>query len=145
MVNTLAQEYAPLPPTGLPTADFDVASNAFAGLSATLRVGPYEVVSNRDYAVGGAVAATAAAIGAAIDNLPGYSTVVAVANVTVSGPRGQVGLRFDATYTGGAQNFTFNYPAGSQDGILGYGPTPAASPIDPPTILPPGLPNGVAP
>jgi len=145
VVSSLQQGFEPFPPTALPQASLDVVDNTFAGLSAILYLGPYELVSNRDYVVGAGVNATAAAIGAAIDNLPGYSTVVALANVAVSGPRGQVGLRFDATYRGGNDNFTFNYPAGSPDGVLGYGPSPGDGPIKPPHILPPGLPNGVAP
>ena len=145
VVSTLQQEYEPALPTGLPTADLVVADNVFAGLSATIHLGPYELVSNRDFVPGAGVNATATAIGAAIDNLPGYSTIVAAATVTVSGPRGQVGLPFFASYTGGNENFTFTYPAGSQEFILGYGPTPADGPIKPPHIFPPGLPNGVAP
>jgi hypothetical protein len=131
----------PFAPNDAPAGDVTVASDVFVGTSASLFVGPFELVSNRDFVTGGGAADTAANIGAAIDALPGYSAVPAGATVTVTGPRGQVGLRFDAVYRGGALNFTFAYL--QEEGFLGF--TQPASPLDPPTILPAGLPNGVAP
>jgi len=94
-----------------PTGDVTVSDNTFAGASASLFVGPYELISSRDYVVGGAPGVTAVNIAAAISNLPGYTGTPAGAVVTVNGPPGQVGLRFEAAYRGGNQNFTFTYVA----------------------------------
>lgn len=141
IVKTINAQFDPFPPNDAPTGDVTVADNTFVGGSASLFVGPYELISGRDYVVGAGTAATAANIGAAIDNLPGYSTSLAGSTLTVTGPRGQVGLRFEAEYRGGALNFTFVYTA--QEGVLAT--TLATSPIEPPTILPAGIPNGVAP
>jgi hypothetical protein len=124
-----------------PTGDVEVVSDMFAGTSASLFVGPFELVSNRDFVTGGGVAATATNIAAAINTLPGYSASVALAVVTVLGPAGQAGLRFSAGYRGGSLNFDFTYVA--ETGVLSQGI--GGGPIEPPTILPAGLPNGVAP
>lgn len=126
-----------------PTGDVEVTSNTFVGQSASLFIGPFELVSGRDYTVGGSAAATATAIATAVSALPGYTGTPAGAVVTVEGPLGQAGLRFDATYRGGAQNFDFTYVA--EDGVLSQGVGEGDAPIAPPTILPPGTPNGVAP
>lgn len=141
VVKTLLGTLDPFPPNDAPMGDVTVVSDVFAGLSASLFVGPFELVSNRDFVTGGGVAATAANIAAAIDSLPGYSATVVGPTVTVTGPRGQVGLRFDASYRGGSLNFTFTYL--QEGGVLGF--VQPASPIDPPIILPAGTPNGVAP
>ena len=131
----------PLSPSALPSGSMTVVSDTFAGHSASLFVGPFELVSNRDFTTGGGVAATGASIAAAIDALPGYTATPAGPTVSVTGPAGQVGLRFEASYRGGALNFSFTYL--QQDGVLGY--APATSPVNPPTFLPAGSPNGVAP
>lgn len=131
----------PFPPNGVPAADVEVVSDVFVGRSASVFVGPFELVSNRDFVTGGGLAATAANLATAINALPGYFAGVAGPIVSVTGPRGQVGLRFDATYRAGALNFDFTYP--QQDGVLGF--MQPASPIDPATLLPAGTPNGVAP
>jgi hypothetical protein len=125
------------PPQGSLTVDSDV----FAGTSASIFVGQFELVSNRDFVTGGGAAVTAANIATAIDALPGYSAGAAGPVVTVNGPQGQEGLRFEATYRGGALNFSFTYLA--DDGVLSQGI--GQGPIEPPTILPAGTPNGVAP
>jgi hypothetical protein len=125
------------PPRGTVT----VASDTFAGTSASLFLGQFELVSGRDFATGGGVAVTATNLAAAINALPGYSAGAVGAVVTVNGPQGQDGLRFDATYRGGDLNFTFTYIA--EDGVLSQGI--GQGPIDPATVLPPGTPNGVAP
>lgn len=141
ITNTLNEQFDPFGGTPPPTGDVEVTDNTFAGTSASLFVGPYELVSGRDFIVGGAPGATATAIATAISNLPGYTGTPVGAVVTVDGPEGQVGLRFDASYRGGAVNFTFTYV--DQDGVLSQGI--GGGPIDPPTILPAGTPNGVAP
>jgi hypothetical protein len=141
VTSTLNAQFDPFSGTPPPRGDVEVVDNTFAGLSASLFVGPYELVSGRDYLVGGGAAATATAIATAVSNLPGYTGTPAGAVVTVEGPLGQVGLRFEAAYRGGAANFAFTYV--DQDGVLSQGI--GAGPIEPPTILPPGVPNGVAP
>jgi len=141
VTNTLNAQFDPFGGTPPATGDVTVADNTFAGTSASLFIGPYELVSGRDYIVGGAAAATATAIATAVSNLPGYTGTPAGAVVTVDGPAGQAGLRFDATYRGGAENFTFTYV--DQDGVLSQGI--GGGPIEPPGILPAGTPNGVAP
>lgn len=141
VTNTINARLDPFAGTPPPTGDVEVVSDVFAGTSASLFVGPFELVSNRDFVTGGGVAATAANIEAAIDALPGYSASVAGAVVTVNGPQGQAGLRFVAAYRGGEMNFDFTYVA--DDGVLSQGI--GEGPIEPPTILPPGTPNGVAP
>ena len=141
VTNTINATFDPFGGTPPPTGDVLVASNVFAGPSASLFVGPYELVSNRDYAVGASTALTAVAIAAAVSALPGYTGTPVASTVTVDGPEGQSGLRFDAAYRGGDLNFTFTYVA--QDSVLSQGI--GEGPIDPPDILPPGTPNGVAP
>jgi len=131
----------PFPPNDPPQGEVTVASDVFVGQSASLFVGPFELVSNRDFVTGGGAAATALNIAAAIDSLPGYSAVAVGAAVTVEGPLGQMELKFSAAYRGGELNFTFAYL--QEDGVLGF--LQPASPIDPTTILPAGVPNGVAP
>jgi hypothetical protein len=141
ITHTLNERMDPFGGTPPPTGDVEVVSDVFAGQSASLFVGPYELVSNRDFVTGGGAAATAANIEAAIDALPGYSASTAGTVVTVNGPQGQAGIRFEATYRGGEMNFSFTYVAG--DGVLSQGL--ANGPIFPPEILPPGTPNGEAP
>ena len=141
VTNTKVGRLNPCPPSEPPSGEVTVASDVFVGQSASLFVGPFELVSNRDFVTGGGAAATATAIGAAVDALPGYSAVVVGPAVTVEGPLGQVGLKFSATYRAGDLNFTFVYL--QADGTLGF--VQPASPLDPPTILPAGVPNGVAP
>jgi len=121
-------------PPQRPTGQVTVANNAFVGTSASLLLGLYELVSNRDYVVGGGAAATAANLAIAISNLPGYDAVAAGPTITVEGPPGTSGdaLRFRAVYRGGSQNFTFTFVG--DEGKLGY---VANNPVQPPTILPP--------
>jgi hypothetical protein len=141
ITNTLNVQFDPFGGTPPPRGALTVASDVFAGLSASLFIGPFELVSNRDFTTGGGAAATATSIATAISNLPGYTGTPAGPAVTVEGPPGQVGLRFDATYRGGDENFSFAYL--EQDAVLAQGV--GEGPIEPPTILPAGLPNGVAP
>lgn len=136
--NAILDPFGGTPP---PTGDVTVASNTFAGQSASLFIGPFELVSGRDYTVGGSTIFTATAIAAAVSALPGYTGTPVASTVTVDGPEGQSGLRFNATYRGGDENFTFAYVANEEVLSQGIG----GGPIEPPTILPPGLPNGVAP
>lgn len=136
------QRFQPFAPNAVATADVTVVSDVFAGTSASLFVGKFELVSGRDFVTGGGAAATATNIATAISALPGFSANAVGPTVTVEAPAGQVGERFFAEYRGGELNFTFAYPG--QDEVLGFTAL-ADSPIDPPTILPPGTPNGVAP
>jgi hypothetical protein len=87
-------------------------------------VGPYELVANRDFTPGGGVAATATAIAAAIDNLPGYNGTAVGAVVTVTGPLGSApaSLAFSAVYRTSTLNFTFAYVG--PNGFLGYVDSP---------------------
>jgi hypothetical protein len=142
ITKTTNAQFDPFPPTEAPTGEVTVASDVFAGASASLFVGKFELVAGRDFVTGGGAAATATSIETAINNLPGFSASAAVAVLTVTGPRGQVDLRFDAVYRGGDENFTFVYNA--EEGVLAT-TLLITSPIEPPTILPAGLPNGVAP
>ena len=141
VTNTKVGRLDPFAPNDAPAGDVTVASDTFVDQSASLFIGPFELVSNRDFVTGGGTAATATNIAAAVDALPGYSGGAIGSTVTVTGPLGQVGLRFNAVYRGGDLNFTFVYL--QADGVLGF--TQPESPLDPPTILPAGLPNGVAP
>lgn len=137
-VNATLDPFGGVPP---PRGALTVASDTFAGPSASLFVGPFELVSGRDFVTGGGAAVTATNIATAISALPGYTGTPAGPVVTVDGPAGQSGLRFDATYRGGDANFTFAYIA--EDGVLSQGI--GDGPIEPPTLLPAGTPNGVAP
>ena len=141
VTNTKLGRLQPFAPNDPPEGELTVVSDVFVNHSASLFVGSFELISNRDFATGGGVVVTATSIATAIDALPGYSAVPGGAAVVVTGPRGQVDLRFNATYRAGALNFTFAYP--QTEGVLGF--VQPASPLDPPTILPAGLPNGVAP
>lgn len=141
ITHTINQTLDPFGGTPPPTGDVTVASDVFSGQSASLFIGQFELVSNRDFVTGGGVAATATAIAAAVSALPGYTGTPAGATVTVDGPAGQSGLRFSASYSGGDENFTFTYVA--SDGVLSQGI--GGGPIQPPTILPAGVPNGIAP
>jgi len=141
VVHTLNARMDPFGGTPPPTGDVEVVSDTFAGLSASVFVGPYELVSNRDFVTGGGTAATAANLAAAIDALDEYSATAIGSVVTVEGPDGQFGLRFDADYRGGEMNFDFTYLA--EDGVLSQGI--GEGPLEPPEILPAGTPNGVAP
>jgi hypothetical protein len=143
IVKTLNAQMQPFDPNARPEGDVEVISNVFSGLSASLFVGPFELISGRDFVVGGAVAATATAIADAIDNLPGYDGTAVGAVVTVEGPRGQLGLPFTAAYRGGERNFDFTYLDSTQDGVLGY--TPDVNPEEPPTIIPPASLQGSPP
>lgn len=119
-----------------PSGTVTVSSNSFVPGGTVLIVGPFELVANRDFVPGGGTAATATAIGAAINNLRTYSANVVGSDVTVTGPRGAApaSLAFAAVYRTGIRNFTFTYP--SVGGFLGY----AASPLHV-DELPPGTPN----
>lgn len=141
ITSTINAQMQPFAPNELPFADVEVVSDVFLGESASLFVGPFELVSGRDFVTGAGAAATAVAIGAAIDNLPGYSGAVAGAIVTVTGPGGQLSLRFDARYRGGERNFEFTYPDSTQDGMLGF--TPGLSPERHATIIPPASMQGI--
>jgi len=128
----LADIYAAGAPTQ-PTATLTVVSNVFAGDSAHLFVGPFTIVSNVHFTPGGGVNATATALAAAIDLLPGYAAVAVGPIVTVTGPVGALGvlLRFQAEYQGGEKNYTFTWP--TMLGSLGYLSNP---PISAPGVLP---------
>lgn len=120
---------APTRPQGTVT----VANNTFSGDSAFLRVGPFTIVSNVHFTPGGGVNATATALAAAITLLPGYDAGAVGAVVTVQGPAGALGgdLRLDASYRGGAKNYTLSWP--SLQGFLGYLSNP---PFSSPGVLP---------
>lgn len=137
-LNALLDPFGGTPP---PTGTVTVVSNVFVGLSASLFVGQYELVSGRDYIVGATTALTATAIAAAISNLPGYTGTPVGSVVTVDGPLGQAGPRLNAVYRGGELNFTFAYVAQDEELSQGIG----GGPIEPPSLLPAGVPNGVAP
>lgn len=145
VTNTINVGYDPFKtdPPLRPSATVTVSSDVFAATSASLFVGPHELVSNRDFVTGGGAAVTAANIATAIDALPGYEGTAVGADVTVEGPFGQgpVALRFEATYRGGDLNFTFTYPGA--DSYLGY--DVSATIPEEVNELPAGTPNGVAP
>jgi hypothetical protein len=126
------------PPEG-PTGAVTVASNTFAPGSASLIVGPYELVANRDFIPGGGAAATATALAAAVDNLPGYNGTAVGTVLTVTGPLGSApaSVAFGAVYRTAVRNFTFAYTGVS--GFLGYTDSPLSVGILPTT------PNHIAP
>ena len=99
-------------------ASFTVNDNDFSG-GAVIRVGPYELSSGEDFAVGGTVAATATNIATAITNLPGFSAAAVVAAVTVTGRKGLQGRfdRFELRSYGPKDNFTsvVGFAGGSPD------------------------------
>lgn len=123
-------------PPARPTGAVTVANNTFSPGSATLIVGPFALAADRDFVAGGGVNATATAIAAAINNLPGYEAAAVGAEVTVEGPLGAApaSLAFTATYRGSLQNFTFTWTG--VEGFLGYADSPLVV-----EILPPGVPN----
>lgn len=131
-INVAIDPFENTPPTA-PTADVTVASNTFSAGSATLVIGPYQLVAFRDWIPGGGVVATATAIAAAINNLGGgYVAVPVGATVTVSGPLGSGprSVAFTAAYMTATANFTFVYPA--SQGFLGYTDSPLFVGILPP-------------
>lgn len=132
IVNVGLNPFENIPPTR-PTGSLTVASNTFAPGSATVYVGPFELVVYRDWTPGGGVNATATAIAAAITNLPGYDATAAVATVSVEGPLGAApaSLRFGASYRGLTRNFTLTYVG--QNEFLGYTNSPLTIEILPTT------------
>lgn len=94
-------------------AEVVVADNDFTA-PATLIIGDYELISDDHYAVGGSTAATAAAIQAAINSLPGFTASLLGSTLTVTGPNGPAGntIRFEAEYTGAVVNFTLTPTTG---------------------------------
>jgi hypothetical protein len=132
IVGSLRQQMDTVESAG-PSGIVIVSDNTFLGDSASLYVGPFELVSGRDFVVGATAGDTATNIDTAINSLPGYSTILAAPSITVFGPKGQVGLRFNARYRGGNANFTFSYS--SKNEVLGWS-TLSDSAIKPPTILP---------
>lgn len=136
--NAILDPFGGTPP---PAGSVTVSSDVFSGTSASVLIGPFELVSNRDFVTGGGVNATATNLAVAIDSLPGYSASAVGADVAVEGPAGQSAIPFRAVYRGGAANFTFSYVA--DDGILSQGI--GGGPVEPTEFLPAGTPNGVAP
>lgn len=106
---------------GVPVASaatLSVDDNDFS-LPATLYLGQYVLVSDVDYVVGAGVAATATALAAAIDALPGYTAPVpGAAIISITGPLGPDGndVLFEAIYGGDIQNFTLTPADGSLAG-----------------------------
>lgn len=91
---------------------FTVADNNFTTGRAVLVLGNYRLISNIDFIPGGGVVATAAAICAAIDRLPGFDAAPLGANVVVgyySGPADEI--EFRAEHYGTVVNFTPFVPA----------------------------------
>ena len=117
---------APVPVNA--TGTITVANNTFA-VPAALYIGVFVLVTGEQYPVGAGVNATATAIAAAIDMLPGYSAAAVGAIVTVTGPAGPNGnaILFKAVYSGTVANFTLSPTTGH---LTGGEPT-----IGPPTIL----------
>jgi hypothetical protein len=102
-----------LPETAL--VSIEVIDNDFAA-PATILLGSHKITSGIDYVVGGSLAATATAIAAAIDGLPGFEAAPpAGTSVSISGPPGPGGneVVFDVLYDGAIENFTMNPPDGS--------------------------------
>lgn len=143
ITKTLNAQMQPFDPNEAPTAEITVISDTFAGPSASVFVGPFEVVAERDFVTGGGVAVTATNLAAAISNLPGYAAIAVGAVVTVDGLRGQLQSPFTAVYRGGERNFAFTYPDSTQDGVLGF--NPGLNPEQPPTIIPPASLQGEPP
>jgi hypothetical protein len=103
------------------TGSIEVLDNDFSA-AATLYVGPYSVTSGVDYTVGASEADTATALAAAIDALPGLSSVATLATLTVDGPPGLqgIGYRFRAVYAGDVQNFALTPDDGALSGAEPY-------------------------
>jgi len=103
-----------------PSAVVTVSNTTFVGQSASLFVGPYELVSEIDFVIAGGAAAIAASIATAVSALPGFTGTPVGAAVTVTRKGGIAPdeLRFSASYRGGNVNFTFTWP--TNVGYLGY-------------------------
>lgn len=98
------------------TGTITVASNTFAGPT-TISLGPYTLTTGEDFAIGASANATSTNLQAAIDNLPGYSAVVAAPVVTVTGPFGVIGN--EAVFQAGGvspSNFTLSPDGGELSG-----------------------------
>jgi hypothetical protein len=111
-------------PPEAPSGVVTVSSNTFSPGSAGVIVGPFTLIVNRDFVPGGGAAATATALAAAIDALPGYTGAAVGADVTVTGPLGSApaSLAFAAVYYTSTRNFTFTYVGVT--GVLGYTNSP---------------------
>ena len=106
---------------------FVVADNDFSTGRAVIHVGDYEVVSNVDFAPGVGVNQTATAVAAAINRLPGFAAVAAVATVSVTwsdGPFDEVD--FYALHFGTHTNFTPFTPA---TGLMAVGRPTIVAPL----------------
>jgi len=95
--------FTPYPAVG----QFTVADNNFTTGRAILVLGNYRLISNIDFIPGGGAAATALAIAAAIDRLPGFDALAAGINVVVGYYSGSADeIDFRAEHYGTVVNFT---------------------------------------
>lgn len=99
------------------TGSVTVASNTFTD-KATLYLGDFALVSGEHFTVGGSTSATATALGAAIEALPGFSVSVLGSAITITGPAGPDGnlVRFSAAYAGSVTNYTLSPTSGKLSG-----------------------------
>ena len=109
------------------TGTITVADNDFSGGRVELVLGDYRIINSVEYAVGGAVAATATNVAAAISALPGFLAVAVDAVVTVTyggGPADEV--EFRVVHHGSADNFT---PLSPATGLLSGGSPAIGAPL----------------
>jgi hypothetical protein len=103
-----------------------IANNAFAD-RVVIIIGPYEVISNIDYAIGVDEDATAVNLAASISNLPGFTATAVLHTVTIRywGP-GFEPVAFRVVHTGTATNFD---PVNPATGFLAPGLPIIAAPV----------------
>lgn len=88
-------------------AEFTVNDNDFSA-GAEIVIGPFTLIADLDFVVGGDTDLTAAAIADAIDNLPGFDGTAVGSDITVNGRKGAQGNadRFIPKGFGVVDNFT---------------------------------------
>jgi hypothetical protein len=88
-----------------------VADNDFTTGLCELTIGPYQFRGGVDYAIGGAVGATATNLAASISNIPELTAVAVGADVTIDHPYGLDLVEFTVLHTGTKTNLTPLVPA----------------------------------
>lgn len=109
------------------TAQFTVADNNFATGRVVVVLGEHKITNGFDYVLGGGVNATATAVAAAINRIPGYTAAAVAADVTINYHDGPVDVvEFRVIHYGDRANFT---PLVPDTGFMATG----VPQIDPPT------------
>jgi hypothetical protein len=111
------------------TGTVTVVDNDFATGDALLYIGEFELIAGIHFVIGGDVNVTSTNLGAAIDNLPGFSATVAAPTVTILGPTGPDSdqIEFSVVYEGTKTNYTLAPASGNL--------TPGEPSVSSPTVL----------